>query len=113
MVAFIKHNAPHIFDHVAADGSQFKCSESYMQKYLCTLGWSEWCSMRAAQKLPPDYQQILSDLFLCQAFIIHDHGIPAALHVNTDQTQTHYQTGGKRTWNKGEKQIATLGMDEK
>lgn len=85
-----------------------------MRKYLRTLGWSERCSTRAAQKLPPNYQQILSDSFLRQASIIRDHGIPAALRVNTDQTQTLYQMGGKRTWNKkGEKQIATLGMDEK
>jgi hypothetical protein len=70
--------------------------------------------MRAAQKLPPNYQQILSNSFLRQAFIIRDHGIPAALRVNTNQTQTHYQMGGKRTWNKkGEKQISTLGMDKK
>lgn len=112
MVAFIEHDAPHIFDHIAVDGSQ--CSESYVRKYLRTLGWSERCSTRAAKKLPPNYKQILSDSFLRQAFIIRDHGIPAALRVNTDQTQTHYQIGGKRTWNKkGEKQIATFGTDEK
>jgi hypothetical protein len=36
------------------------------------------------------------------------------LRVNTNQTQTVYQMGGKRTWNKaGEKQVTTMGMDKK
>lgn len=114
MVAFIEYDAPHLFTHIAADGSQFKCSESYVRNYLRTLGWSERCATRAAQKLPANYEQILSDSFLRQAFIIRDHGIPAPLRVNTDQTQMHYQMGGKRTWNKkGAKQVATMGMDEK
>jgi len=65
------------------------------------------------QKLPDDFEKILSDAFLWQACIICDHAIPAALWVNMDQTQTHYQTGGKKTWNKtGKKQVSTMGMDE-
>lgn len=114
MVAFIEHDAPHLFKQTFADGSHFRCSESFVRKYLHTLGWSERCLTRAAQKLPADYEQILSDSYLRQACIIRDHGIPAALRVNTDQTQTHYQMGGKRTWNKkGKKQVATMGLDEK
>lgn len=100
MVAFIEYDVPHLFTQIAADGSQFKCSESYVRNSLCTLGWSERCATRAAQKLFANYEQTLSDSFLCQAFIIHDHGIPVPLHVNTDQTQMHYQIGRKRTWNK-------------
>jgi hypothetical protein len=66
------------------------------------------------QKLPDDFEKILLDAFLWQACIIHDHAIPAALQVNTDQTQTHYQMGGKKTWNKtGEKQVSTMGIDER
>lgn len=114
MVAFIKHGAPHLFTQIASDGTQFRCSDSFVRKYLRTLGWSERSATRAAQKLPINYEQILSDSFLRQSYIIRDHGIPAPLRVNTDQTQTHFQMGGKRTWNKkGEKQIATMGMDEK
>lgn len=82
--------------------------------YLHMLGWSEHCATRAAQKLPANYELILFNAFLHQASVICDHAIPAQLRVNTDQTQTHYQMGGKWTWNKkGEKQIATMGMDEK
>jgi len=114
MVAFIEHDTPHLFTRTLKDGSQFRCSESFVRNYLRTLGWSERCATRAAQKLPTNYEQILSNAFLCQASVIRDHAIPAQLRVNTDQTQTHYQMGGKRTWNKkGEKQIATMGMDEK
>jgi hypothetical protein len=105
---------PELFTKTFPDRSKFQCSESFVRKYLHTLGWSERCSMRAAQKLPDNFEQILSDAFLRQACIIRDHGIPVPLRVNTDQTQTHYQMGGKRTWNKtGEKQVSTMGMDKK
>jgi hypothetical protein len=114
MVAYIDHDAPDLFKQTFVDGSQFRCSESFVWKYLHNLGWSERCSTRAAQKLPDNVEQILSNSFIQQSSIICDHAIPAALHVNTDQTQTHYQMGGKRTWNKkGEKQVSTMGMDEK
>jgi hypothetical protein len=70
--------------------------------------------LRPAQKLPVNYEQVLSDSFLRQSCIIRDHGIPPELRVNTDQTQTIYQMGGKKTWNKmGKKQVTTMGMDEK
>jgi hypothetical protein len=114
MVAFIEHDAPHLFTQTFPDGSQFRCSKTFVQKYLRTLGWSEWHSTRAAQKLPANHKQILSDLFLWQACIIRDHAIPAPLCANTDQTQTIYQMGNKTTWNlKGEKQVSTVRMDEK
>ncbi|KAF7969542.1 hypothetical protein HWV62_26939 [Athelia sp. TMB] len=65
-------------------------------------------------KLPANYEERLNESFLRQASIIRDHGIPAELRVNTDQTQTHYQMGGKHTWSKsGGKQVMTMAMDEK
>lgn len=114
MVACIEREAPHLFQHTFKDGSQFRCSDYFIRQYLHTLGWSEHCATRAAQKLPPNFEEKLNESFLRQASIIRDYVIPAELRVNTDQTQTHYQMGGKRTWNKsGEKQIMTMGMDEK
>jgi hypothetical protein len=114
MVAFIERGAPHLFTQIASDGTQFRCSDSFARKYLRTLGWSERSATRAAQKLPINYEQILSDSLLRQVYINCDHGIPAPLRVGANQTQTHFQMGEKRTWNKkGEKQIATMGMDEK
>jgi hypothetical protein len=114
MIAFIEHDAPHLFSRSFPDGSKFRCSEAFVQKYLRALGWSERRSTRAAQKLPANHEQILSDSFLRQACIIRDHAIPAELRANTDQTQTVYQMGNKTTWNpKGAKQVATVGMEEK
>jgi DDE superfamily endonuclease len=114
MVAYIRHDAPELFDKPFPDGSCFRCSETFVRVYLHTLGWSERCATRPAQKLPANHEQILSDSFLRQACIIRNHGIPPELRVNTDQTQTVYQMGGKQTWNKaGEKQVTTMGMDEK
>jgi hypothetical protein len=82
--------------------------------YLQTLGWSERRFTRAAQKLPDNHEQILSDSFLRQACIVRDYAIPAALRASTDQTQTIYQMGNKTTWNlKGVSQVSTVGMEEK
>jgi hypothetical protein len=57
---------------------------------------------------------ILHEAFLREAYVIRDHGVPAELRINTDQTQTVYQQGTKVTWNKkGEKQVAVVGSEEK
>ncbi|KAJ7210221.1 hypothetical protein C8J57DRAFT_987678, partial [Mycena rebaudengoi] len=78
------------------------------------MGWSERCATRAAQKIPSNHEEILHAAFLREAIMIRDHAIPAELRVNTDQTQAIYQQGTKSTWNKkGEKQIATVGQEEK
>lgn len=46
--------------------------------------------------------------------LIRKYDIPAALQVNTDQTQTIYQQGTNTTWNKkGDPQVSAVGIDEK
>ncbi|KAJ7304728.1 hypothetical protein DFH08DRAFT_639352, partial [Mycena albidolilacea] len=78
------------------------------------LGWSERRATKAAQKLPAHYEKILDDAFLREAYVIRDYAIPAALRVNTDQTQLVYQQGSSSTWNeRGAKQVATIGQEEK
>ncbi|KDR76039.1 hypothetical protein GALMADRAFT_25286, partial [Galerina marginata CBS 339.88] len=78
------------------------------------LHWSERRSTKAAQKLPSNHEEVLTNAFLREAYIIRDHAIPAALRVNTDQTQSIYQQGTKSTWNEtGAKQVATVGQEEK
>ncbi|KAF8156966.1 hypothetical protein B0H34DRAFT_629721, partial [Crassisporium funariophilum] len=84
------------------------------------LGWSQRRVTKAAQKLPANYEEILLEAFIREAYIIRNHAtrsrknIPAALRVNTDQTQLIYQQGTKTTWNKsGVKQVATVGQEEK
>jgi hypothetical protein len=116
MVAHIQHGAPHLFERPTdSDGSVFRCSESFVHRYLRnSLGWSERRATKAAQKLPAHYEKILDDAFLCEAYVIRDYAIPAALRVNTDQTQLVYQQGSSSTWNeRGAKQVATIGQEEK
>ncbi|KAJ7145195.1 hypothetical protein C8R43DRAFT_844471, partial [Mycena crocata] len=115
MVALIKKEQPHIFSREAIDGSHFRCSDSFVRKFLRdTMGWSQRTATRAAQKIPPNHEEILTAAFLREAIMTRDYAIPAELCVNTDQTQIIYQQGAKSTWNKkGEKQIATMGQEEK
>lgn len=115
MIACIEYDAPHLFTQTMTDGTKFKCSESFVRKYLRnTMKWSERRATRAAQKLPTNHEEILYDAFLREALVIRDHAIPAELRVNTDQTQTMYQPGTKTTWNKkGVQQVAVVGHEEK
>ncbi|KAJ7020183.1 hypothetical protein C8F04DRAFT_890291, partial [Mycena alexandri] len=62
------------------------------------LGWSERRATKAAQKLPTNHEKILEEAFFREAHIIRDYAIPAALRVNTDQTQLVYQQGTGSTW---------------
>lgn len=115
MVSIMSQDAPEIFDRVLHDHSKFRCSESFVKKYLRdVMGWSLRASTRAAQKLPDNWETVLDEAFLREAWIIRNHNIPAELRVNTDQTQTIYQQGTKTTWNKkGEIQIPVIGKEEK
>lgn len=116
MVAHIKNAAPELFTRImGSDGSSFRCSETFVRHYLRnTLGWSQRRATKAAQKLPANHAKLIDDAFLREAHIIRDYGVPAALRVNTDQTQLVYQQGCESTWNKtGAKQVATVGQEEK
>lgn len=116
MIGFIEHEAPHLFQQpMSKDGTRFKCSESFVRKYLKNvMGWSERQATQAAQKLPPNHEKVLTEAFLREAMAIHDYNIPAKLRVNTDQTQLMYWQGTKTTWTKcGEKQVPTKGFDDK
>ncbi|PBL00706.1 hypothetical protein ARMGADRAFT_1073045 [Armillaria gallica] len=114
MISLMECSAPELFT-VSHYGSTFKCSESFVRKFLCNvMGWSERRVTKCAQKLPEDYKEILTNAFLREAHIIHDYAIPPELHVNTDQTQVVYQQGTNKTWTKkGVKQVATVGHEEK
>ncbi|KAF9503825.1 hypothetical protein BS47DRAFT_1309177, partial [Hydnum rufescens UP504] len=69
---------------------------------------------QAAQKLPDDYKQQIHHSLLWQALSIHDYNIPAALCVNSDQTQVVYQHSDAMTYEKtGASQVATAGQEEK
>lgn len=59
-VATILDMAPEIFEQKAADGSTFRCSDSFLRKWLHeTMGWSERRSTRAGHKLPDDCLKVM------------------------------------------------------
>jgi hypothetical protein len=115
MVANIQKATPELFNQPQIDGTFFKCSESFVRKFLHnTMGWSEHRATKAAHKLPDNYEHILNNAFLREASVVCDHAIPSALRVNTDQTQLVYQQGTQRTWmQSGSKQVSTIGQEEK
>ena len=69
---------------------------------------------QAAQKVPDDAVKQCEQSFLRQAKAIRDDGIPAALRVNSDQTNVQIVPGANETWNEaGQKQVAVNGKDDK
>ncbi|KAJ7306721.1 hypothetical protein DFH08DRAFT_663321, partial [Mycena albidolilacea] len=49
MVAAIKKERPHLFSRVMPDGSEFRCSDSFVRKFLHNkMQWSQRASTRAA-----------------------------------------------------------------
>ncbi|KAJ6456514.1 hypothetical protein C8R45DRAFT_580223, partial [Mycena sanguinolenta] len=96
MVSHIEHDAPEVFERTMSDGSHFRCSETFVRRYLRnTLGWSERRATKAAQKLPKNHEKLLEEAFF-------------------RQTQLVYQQGASSTWTqRGEKQVATIGQEEK
>jgi len=114
MISMIETHAPEIFARVAKDGSRFRCSESFVRSYLRGHHWSVRRSTRAAQKVPADAEKQCEQSFMRQAKAIRDDGIPAALRVNSDQTNVQAVPGANETWNEaGQKQITVNGKDDK
>ncbi|KAJ6601520.1 hypothetical protein B0H10DRAFT_2230550 [Mycena sp. CBHHK59/15] len=116
MVAHITDSAPGLLGStVGSDSTRFRCSESFVCRYLRnTLGWSQRRATKAEQKLPANHEKIIDDAFLREAIVIRNYAVPAELRVNMDQTQLVYQQGSESTWNKrGGKQGATVGQEEK
>jgi hypothetical protein len=115
MLGHIEHGAPELFHQKRRDGSTFRCSETFVRHYLrVTMGWSERRATKAAQKLPANHEQVLEEAFFREAHVIRDYRVPAALRVNTDQTQLVYHQGSGSTWNqRGARQVATVGQEEK
>jgi hypothetical protein len=115
MVAVIQKNIPELFSKPRNNGTYFKCSDMFVYKFLHQfMGWSNRRATKAAQKLPANHEEVLTNAFLREATVVRDYAIPADLRVNTDQTQMVYQQGTDRTWNPtGVKQVSTVGQEEK
>ena len=107
--------APEIFEQKAQDGTTFRCSDSFLRKWLHeTMNWSERKATRAAHKLPDNWEDICEKLLLRIAHDMKEEDIPAALYVNTDQTQAVYAQGSNLTWTQtGSAQVSAVGEDEK
>jgi hypothetical protein len=113
MVATIQLKAPELFTKLQSDGTSFKCSEVFVNKFMHqSMGWSYRRATKA--ELPADHEEILTNAFLREAYVVRDHAVPAPLRVNTDQTQIVYQQGVQQTWNEsGASQVSTVGQEEK
>lgn len=78
------------------------------------MKWSERKATRAAHKLPDNWEDLCEKSLLRIAQDIKEEDIPAALYVNTDQTQAVYAQGSNLTWTQtGSAQVSVVGEDEK
>lgn len=107
--------APEIFEKQAADGTKFRCSDSYLRTWLHeTMSWSTRRATRAAQKLPDNWEDVCEKSLLRIVHDIKRFDIPIALFINSDQTQVVYAQGSNLTWTAtGSSQVSTVGEDEK
>jgi hypothetical protein len=115
IIALIEANVPELFTVKRKDGTRFIASPSWTKAFIAReLSWTLRHSTRAAQKIPANADTLLSRATLRQAFSIRNYAIPAALRVNSDQTQVVLQQGSKLTYEKrGAKQVTTHGVEEK
>lgn len=110
ILGFIRALAPQILSN-----PRFKCSESFVRRFLQTqLRWSYRSATQASQKTPPDWEAKCTDSFMRLAYQIKLHNIPSDLVINADQTGVVLLPVGKRTWNeRGAKQVSVFAKDEK
>jgi hypothetical protein len=115
VVATIMRMAPEVFEKKAADGTRFRCSDSYLRKWIHgTLNWSERRATRAAQKIPENWEDLCEHALLRLAHQMKEEDIPPELYVNMDQTQVVLVQGLNLTWaDTGTKQVSVVGAEEK
>jgi hypothetical protein len=115
LIATILKNTPEILEATFKDGSTFRASESFVRKWLHdTMKWSWRKGTQASQKCHIDWENQCECSFLQKAYAIKEEDTPAALFVNSDQTQVVYAPGDQLTWAEtGAKQVPILGGEEK
>lgn len=108
MVGIIQYRAPELFGIQLGRGKSFRCSESYVKRFLDrTLNWSLRKATRAGQKIPQNAPELLEKALLRMAMIVRDNGV-------LDQTQTIYSDGFVLTYaERGAKQVSVVGAEEK
>lgn len=116
IIARITVSCPEIFEATAKDGSKFRCTESWVKKFVHrTLNWTFRRATRAAQKTPSNADQLCLDQFYRLTLTIRDCAIfDASFYVNIDQTNIVYQPANTATYEEvGSKQVAVIGQEEK
>lgn len=116
IVGILHHELPNIFSTAAKDGSMFKCSDSWVKAFLYDhLQYTIRQGTRAAQKLPPNVDDVCRQQFLRLSLTIRDDVIPyPEFLVNIDQTNVIYQPAKGCTYERiGSKQVAIVGQEEK
>ncbi|KAJ3738193.1 hypothetical protein EV360DRAFT_90715, partial [Lentinula raphanica] len=114
MLSVILRRRPEILDKQFHDGSKFRASESFVRNWLHTqLNWSVQKATQAAHKLPMDWEDKCEQSAFRKAHRIKRFDIPAALHINSNQTQITFAPGDKTTWAEtGSAQVSVLGAEE-
>lgn len=114
-VASILRTAPEIFERKAPDGSVFRCSDTFLRRFLHeNMQWSERRATRDGRKIPADWEDQCMKATLRMVHDIKEYDIPSELIVNTDQTNMIYAQGTKVTWAPtGATQVSVHGADEK
>lgn len=100
ILAHIQHMAPELLTTVASDGSTFRCSNTYVCKFLkAQLNYVPRAATRAAQKVPANTNELMRCSFFCIAHMTRKkkmtHG---AFRVKMDQTQVVVQNTGSSTF---------------
>ncbi|KAG1717242.1 hypothetical protein EDB19DRAFT_1392728 [Suillus lakei] len=76
IIARITVSCPEIFEATAKDGLKFRCTESWVKKFVHrTLNWTFHRATRTAQKTPSNADQLCLDQFYCLTLTIHDRAI--------------------------------------
>lgn len=114
-MAYTWQMAPELLEIKAKDGSCFRCSESFLRKWLHdTVRWSPRKPTKAGHKLPVDWEALCSKAFYQISYSIWYYNIPSCLYVNSDQTQMLFSLGGRLTWAEmGSNQVAMIDIEDK
>lgn len=115
MVGCITHLALEIFEHKSKNGTRFRCSETFVRRFLKhDMRWSLQRCTRAAHKIPKNVDQVLWKMFLRVAKTLCNESIPEPFCINSDQTQAQFSAGAVLTYDMiGAKQVAGQGLDKK
>jgi hypothetical protein len=108
---------PQLLTATAKDGSVFKCSDTFVRKFLYEhLRYVPRAATRAAQKVPLDWEAQCMKALLRTVNTTTTHGMElyAFLRVNIDQTNVIAQDNDGSTFaEEGSKQVALVGKEEK